>query len=58
MYSTAGWGGQLELIVPELNLVGVFAGWRVYEGPRHESTVGLFYDRVVMQAAHAATGGK
>jgi CubicO group peptidase (beta-lactamase class C family) len=54
VYGTSGWGGQLALIVPELNLVGVFTGWRVYEGPRNESVVKLFYDRVVMPAARAA----
>ena len=46
------WNG--EQIVPELNLVGVFTGWRIYDGPRSESAVRLFYDRVVMSAAHAA----
>jgi len=50
MYGTSGWGGQFALIVPELNLVGVFTGWRVYEGPRSRSAVELFYDRVVLPA--------
>ena len=54
MYGTSGWGGQFALIVPALNLVGVFTGWRIYDGPRSESAVRLFYDRVVMSAAHAA----
>ena len=54
MYGTSGWGGQYALIVPDLKLVGVFTGWRIYAGPRHESVVKLFYDRVVMPAAQAA----
>lgn len=58
MYGTSGWGGQFALIVPELNLVGVFTGWRIYAGPRHESVVKLFYDRVVMPAAQAAAGAE
>ena len=58
MYGTSGWGGQIALIVPELNLVGVFTGWKVYEGPSYESAVNLFYDRVVVPAAHAAASGE
>jgi len=58
MYGTSGWGGQLALIVPKLNLVGVFTGWKVYEGPQYESAVNLFYDRLVVPAAHAAAGGE
>jgi CubicO group peptidase (beta-lactamase class C family) len=51
MYGSSGWGGQFVLIVPELQLVGVFTGWKVYDGPRHESAVELFYNRVVVPAA-------
>jgi CubicO group peptidase (beta-lactamase class C family) len=50
MYGTSGWGGQFALIVPELNQVGVFTGWRIYAGPQYESVVKLFYDRVVVPA--------
>jgi CubicO group peptidase (beta-lactamase class C family) len=58
MCDTSGWSGQFALIVPELNLVGVFAGWKVYDGPRRESAVQLFYDRVVIPAAQTAAGGE
>jgi CubicO group peptidase (beta-lactamase class C family) len=53
MYGTWGWGGQFALVVPELDLVGVFTGWNVYDGPDHEYAFRLFYDRVVLPAAAA-----
>ncbi len=58
MYGTSGWGGQYALIVPELNLIGVFTGWRIYAGQPSSSAVSLFYDRVVVPAAQAAAGGE
>jgi len=54
MYGTWGWGGQFALIVPELDLVGVFTGWNVYDGQDHQYAFELFYDRVVMTAATPA----
>jgi CubicO group peptidase (beta-lactamase class C family) len=53
MYGSWGWGGQFALIVPELDLIGVFTGWNVYEGHDHEYAYQLFYDRIVIPAAHA-----
>jgi hypothetical protein len=58
MYGTPDWGGPYALIAPELNLVGLFAGWRIYDGPKSESAVSLFYDRVVVPAAQEAIGGE
>jgi hypothetical protein len=54
MYGSWGWGGQFALIVPELNLIGVFTGWNVYEGQDHAYAYQLFYDRVVLPAAHSS----
>jgi CubicO group peptidase (beta-lactamase class C family) len=54
MYGTSGWGGQLALIVPELDLIGVFTGWNVYDGQDYEGADELFYDRIVIPAAEAA----
>jgi len=54
MYGSWGWGGQFALIVPELNLVGVFTGWNVYDGQDHTYAYQLFYDRVVLPAAHSS----
>lgn len=48
MYGTWGWGGQFALIVPELDLIGVFTGWNVYEELEYEYAFQLFYDRVVL----------
>lgn len=50
MYGTWGWGGQFALIVPELDLVGVFTGWNVYDEVDAEYAWRLFYDRVVLTA--------
>jgi CubicO group peptidase (beta-lactamase class C family) len=58
MYGSWGWGGQFALIVPELDLVGVFTGWNVYDGQDYQSTWRLFYDRVVVPTANAAVGGE
>jgi CubicO group peptidase (beta-lactamase class C family) len=52
MYGSWGWGGQFALIVPELDLIGVFTGWNVYDGPDYEYAYQLFYDRIVIPAAH------
>ena len=54
MYGSWGWGGQFALIVPELDLVGVFTGWNVYDGQDYESTWSLFYNRVVVPTANSA----
>ena len=48
MYGTWGWGGQFALIVPELDLVGVFTGWNVYDDVDAEYPFELFYERVVL----------
>jgi hypothetical protein len=40
--------------VPELDLVGVFTGWNIYDGQDYVSTWRLFYDRVVVPTANAA----
>jgi CubicO group peptidase (beta-lactamase class C family) len=58
MYGSWGWGGQFALIVPELDLIGVFTGWNVYDGQDYVSTYRLFYDRVVVPTAQAAGGRK
>jgi len=58
MYGSWGWGGQFALIVPELDLVGIFTGWNVYDGQDYTSTWRLFYDRVVVPTANAATSGQ
>ncbi len=58
MYGSWGWGGQFALIVPELDLVGVFTGWNVYDGQDNEYAFRLFYDRVVMPAALAAASAE
>ena len=50
MYGTWGWGGQFALIVPELDLVGVFTGWNVYDEIDAEYAYRLFYERVVLTA--------
>lgn len=50
MYGTWGWGGQFALIVPELDLVGVFTGWNVYDDVEAEYPFDLFYERVVKTA--------
>jgi len=51
MYGGWGWGGQFALIVPELNLIGVFTGWNVYDGVDYEYAFQLFYDRIVLSVA-------
>jgi len=53
MYGSWGWGGQFALIVPELELVGVFTGWNVYDGQDNEYAFDLFYDRVVLTTAQS-----
>ena len=42
------------MIVSELNLIGVFTSWNVYEGQDHAYAYQLFYDRVVLPAAHSS----
>lgn len=54
MYGTWGWGGQFALVVPELDLVGVFTGWNVYDDVDYANAFRLFYDRVVIAAANAS----
>jgi CubicO group peptidase (beta-lactamase class C family) len=54
MYGSWGWGGQFALIVPELDLIGVFTGWNIYDELDNEYAFRLFYDRVVIPAARAA----
>jgi CubicO group peptidase (beta-lactamase class C family) len=56
MYGSWGWGGQFALIVPELDLIGVFTGWNIYDDLDNEYAFQLFYDRVVIPAARAAAG--
>lgn len=51
MYGTWGWGGQFALVVPYLDLIGVFTGWNVYEGGAYRYAWDLFYDRIVLTAA-------
>ena len=48
MYGSGGGGGQFALIVPELNLIGVFTGWNVYEGLDYQYAYSLFYNRIVL----------
>lgn len=54
MYGTWGWGGQFALVAPELDLVGVFTGWNVYDDVDYEYAFRLFYERVVIPAANAS----
>ena len=54
MYGSWGWGGQFALVVPELDLVGVFTGWNVYADVEYEYAYRLFYDRIVTSAAKTA----
>lgn len=53
MYGTWGWGGQFALIVPELDLIGVFTGWNVYDGQDYDYAFEYFYDQVVIPTAQA-----
>ena len=53
MYGSWGWGGQFALIVPKLNLIGVFTGWNVYEGLDYQYAYSLFYNRIVLPTAHS-----
>lgn len=32
-WAAAGWGGQMLIVVPELDLVLVFTGWNIREEP-------------------------
>ena len=32
-YAAWGYGGQLLIVVPELELISVFAGWNIYDKP-------------------------
>jgi CubicO group peptidase (beta-lactamase class C family) len=52
MYGSWGWGGQFALVVPELDLVGVFTGWNIYADADYEYAFRLFYERVVIPAAN------
>jgi CubicO group peptidase (beta-lactamase class C family) len=54
MFGTWGWGGQFGLVVPSLDLVGVFTGWNVYDETDFEYAFKLFYDRVVVPSASAS----
>jgi CubicO group peptidase (beta-lactamase class C family) len=54
MYGSWGWGGQFALIVPELDLIGVFTGWNIYDELENAYAYQLFYDRVVVPTARAA----
>ena len=56
LYGSWGWGGQFALIAPEIDLIGVFTGWNIYDGMEYEYAYQLFYDRVVIAAARAAAG--
>lgn len=58
MYGTWGWGGQFALIVPELDLIGVFTGWNIYEGQDYDYAFELFYDRVVLSAISATDNNR
>ena len=51
MYGSWGWGGQFALIVPELDMIGVFTGWNIYHGLDYTYAYELFYDRIVLPAA-------
>lgn len=58
MYGTWGWGGQFALIVPELDLIGVFTGWNIYAAQDYDYAFQLFYDRVVLSATSATDNGR
>ena len=32
-YAAIGYGGQLAIVVPELDLIAVFTGWNIYDQP-------------------------
>jgi CubicO group peptidase (beta-lactamase class C family) len=44
-YAALGYGGQFLIVVPELDLLAVFTGWNIYEGPSLEAKAAL--DRVL-----------
>jgi CubicO group peptidase (beta-lactamase class C family) len=44
-YNAWGYGGQLLLVVPELDLIAVFTGWNIYDKPELDPRVAL--DRVL-----------
>ena len=50
-YAAWGYGGQILIVVPELELIAVFTGWNIYDKPELDPRVAL--DRVL-----AAVKGK
>lgn len=40
-YAGWGYGGQFLLVVPELDLIAVFTGWNIYDGPSLEPDTAL-----------------
>ena len=49
VFAAMGFGDQLLLVVPELDLIGVFTGWNIYAGHRSKSL--LFLQRIVPAVA-------
>lgn len=45
LYAAMGFGGQYLLVVPELDLIGVFTGWNIFGAA--PSVPGLFSQRIV-----------
>ncbi|HEY1435701.1 MAG TPA: hypothetical protein VGG65_10015, partial [Thermoanaerobaculia bacterium] len=44
-YAALGYGGQILLVVPELDLITVFTGWNIYDKPELDPRVA--FDRVL-----------
>lgn len=53
-YCANGYGGQRLIVVPELNLLGVFTGWNIYDKPPLSMDYAL--QRLVQAAAKASAG--
>jgi CubicO group peptidase (beta-lactamase class C family) len=48
-YAALGYGGQFLIVVPALDLIAVFTGWNIYEGPALDARLAL--DRVLAAVA-------
>ena len=49
VYAAMGYGGQFLLVVPELELIGVFNAWNIF-GQSSQATTRAFVDRIVPTA--------
>jgi CubicO group peptidase (beta-lactamase class C family) len=51
-YAAIGYGGQLLIVVPDLQLLAVFTGWNIYDRPSLKAFVAK--DRIVAAVKAAA----